>query len=297
MTTQELQALVDQIRSGPLTFEADPAEIRATFDGMLATFPVDEGVTFQEVTLGGVPALQSSDPGADLGRVLLYLHGGGYVAGSAAGYRTLWSRLASAAGVRGVAPEYRLAPENPFPAAVEDAVAAYRALLDEGVAPEDIAVGGDSAGGGLAVALLVAARDQGLPMPSSVTLLSPWADLACSGASMDGKAAADPSLTPAGLRLRATDYLAGHHADDPLASPVGADLTGLPPMLVQVGTAEVLLDDATRLAARAAACDVRTTLEIWPAMVHVFAMFGFALSEGREVVDQCGAFVRRHFRK
>jgi monoterpene epsilon-lactone hydrolase len=297
MTTQELQLLVDQIRGGPLSFEASPAELRATFEGMLATFPLDEEVTFQELTLGGVPALQSADPGADLGRVVLYLHGGGYVGGSPTAYRTLWSRLASAAGARGVAPAYRLAPEAPFPAAVEDALSAYRDLLQQGVEPADIALAGDSAGGGLAVALLLAARDAGLPMPSSVTLLSPWTDLACAGASMAGKAAADPSLTPAGLRLRAADYLAGHDATDPLASPVEADLTGLPPLLVHVGTAEVLLDDATRLAARAAACDVRTSLEVWPDMVHVFALFGFALSEGREVVDHCGAFMRRHFGK
>jgi acetyl esterase/lipase len=297
MSTQELQLLVDQIRSGPLSFEAEPAELRATFEGMLATFPVDEDVTFQELTLGGVPALQSADPGADLGRVVLYLHGGGYVGGSPTAYRTLWSRLASAAGARGVAPAYRLAPENPFPAAVGDALAAYRDLLHQGVQPADIAVAGDSAGGGLAVALLLAARDAGLPMPSSVTLLSPWTDLACAGASMASRAAADPSLTPAGLRRRAADYLAGHDAADPLASPVGADLTGLPPMLIHVGTAEVLLDDATRLATRAAACDVRTSLEVWPAMVHVFALFGFALSEGREVVASSGDFMRSHFRK
>jgi acetyl esterase/lipase len=297
MSTQELQMLVDQIRSGPLSFEASPAELRATFEGMLATFPVAEEVTFQELTLGGVPALQSSDPGADLGRVVFYLHGGGYVAGSPRAYRTLWSGIATAAGARGLAPSYRLAPESPFPGAVQDALSAYRDLLQQGVQPENIAVAGDSAGGGLAVALLVAARDEGLPMPSSVTLLSPWTDLACAGASMTGKAAADPSLTPAGLRQRAADYLVGHDASDPLASPVGADLTGLPPMLVHVGTAEVLLDDATRLAARAAACDVRTSLEVWPAMVHVFALFGFALSEGREVVDHCGAFMRSHFGK
>jgi monoterpene epsilon-lactone hydrolase len=297
MSTQELQMLVDQIRSGPLSFEASPAELRASFEGMLATFPVDEEVTFQELTLGGVPTLQSADPGADLGRVVFYLHGGGYVAGSPTAYRTLWSRLATAAGARGLAPSYRLAPESPFPGAVQDALSAYRDLLQQGVRPEDIAVAGDSAGGGLAVALLLAARDEGLPMPSSVTLLSPWTDLACAGASMTGKAAADPSLTPAGLRQRAADYLAGHDAHDPLASPVEADLTGFPPMLVHVGTAEVLLDDSTRLAARAAACDVRTSLEVWPAMVHVFALFGFALSEGREVVDHCGAFMRSHFSK
>jgi monoterpene epsilon-lactone hydrolase len=297
MTAQELRTLVEQIRSGPISMEVSPAEIRTTFDGSFAALSVAEDVTVQDVRLGGSPALQSSDPGADLGRTLFYLHGGGYVAGSPTAYRTLWSGLASAAGARGLAPSYRLAPEHPFPAALEDAVSAYAALLEQGTDPGDVAVAGDSAGGGLAVAMLVSARDRGLPMPSSLTLLSPWTDLACTGASMEGKAAADPSLTPTGLRLRAADYLAGHDAHDPLASPVVADLSGLPPMLIQVGTAEVLLDDATRLAARAAACDVRTTLEIWPDMVHVFAMFGFALSEGRQVIDDCGAFVRSHFRK
>ncbi len=297
MSAQELQMLVEQIRGGPLSFEASPATIRATFDGMLATFPVDEGLTFSDVELGGVAALQSSGADTDLGRVVLYLHGGGYVAGSPTAYRSLWSGLASAAGARGVAPSYRLAPENPFPAAVHDALATYRALLSDGVQPEDVALAGDSAGGGLAVALLLAARDEGLPMPSSLTMLSPWVDLACAGDSMQSRAASDPSLTPAGLQQRAADYLAGHDAADPRASPLHADLSGLPPTLIHVGTAEVLLDDALRFAARAGSCDVRVSLEVWPAMVHVFALFGFALGEGREVVSHCADFMRRHFQK
>jgi acetyl esterase/lipase len=297
MSAEELRLLIEQMRGGPLDFEADPAAIRETFDGMLATFPVEEGITFQDMSLGGVPTVQSTEPGADLGRTLLYFHGGAYVAGSPTGYRALWSRVASAAGVRGVAPAYRLAPEHPFPAAVDDAVAAYRALLEEGVEPGGLAVAGDSAGGGLAMALLLAARDQGLPLPSSLTLLSPWVDLTCTGASMETRAAADPSLTPAGLRQRAGDYLAGQDAGHPLASPLRADLRGLPPMLIHVGTAEVLLDDAIRLAARGAECDVRASLEIWPSLVHVFAAFSFALGEGREAISHCGSFIRSHFSK
>ena len=294
MSRQELEALVEQLRAAPLSFEDDPATIRKNFDALAGDFPVADDVAFDEVDLGGIRAMRSAARTVDDARVLLYLHGGGYVAGSPGIYRSLWSGLGAAMQARAVAPYYRLAPEHPFPAAVDDAVAAYRGLLAEGHRPTDIAVAGDSAGGGLAVALLVAARDAGLELPACAVLFSPWTDLACDSASMRDKAAADPSLTPEGLRLSAARYAAGTDLAHPLASPLRADLSGLPPLLIHVGTAEVLLDDATRLAARAAACDVRTSLEVWPGLVHDFPLFAFALGEGRQALERCAAFVADH---
>ena len=221
--------------------------------------------------------------------MLLYLHGGAFVIGTAQGYRPLWSAFAKAAGMRGLAIDYRLAPENPFPAAVEDCLAAYRWLLGQGIAPGSIAFVGDSAGGGLVVSTMIAARDAGLPMPAAAVAISPWVDLDCPGDS--GKAAEDPALDREGLVHNAGLYLQGAAASTPLASPVNADLHGLAPLLIQVGSAEILLDDSVRLAGRAGAAGTAVRLEIWPAMVHVWHMFGFMLSEGREATAGAAAFI------
>jgi monoterpene epsilon-lactone hydrolase len=293
--TPELELLTKQLRESGLDIGAPADEVRPLFEAMLAGIPVAPDVTFTETSAGGVPALESTTPTASADRVVLYLHGGAYVFGSPTGYRALSAGLAHAAGARGLSLDYRLAPEHPFPAAVDDALAAYRALLDGGVAPGSLAVAGDSAGGGLTIALLVAARGAGLPMPAAAAVLSPWADLALAGHSLAGKAADDPSLTRDGLATRAAEYLGGADAATPLASPVHADLHGLPPLLIQVGSAEILLDDATRLAARAGADEVETRLEVWPHMVHVFQTFGFLLAEGRAAVTAAGEFLAGHF--
>ena len=297
MSALELESLLTMLRSGGPDLAAPPPQARENFEAMLAGIPTPEDVTFESTTLGGVPARWSATPGASMERVLFYLHGGAYLLGSSLGYRPLFSALARAAGARGLALDYRLAPENPFPAAVDDAVSAYRALLSQGIAPGSIAIAGDSAGGGLTVAMLVAARDAGLPMPAAAVAISPWADLECTGGSMLSKAAEDPSLNREGLLAMASIYLNGVSPRAALASPLYANLAGLPPLLIQVGSAEVLLDDATRLAARAAEADVAVQLEVWPRMPHVWHVFAFTLSEGRDAIAAAGAFVSARFRK
>jgi acetyl esterase/lipase len=291
MASAELEQLVAGLRAGGPDLAAPPAEARAAFEALLAGMPVAPDVTFETLTLGGVPALRAVTPEAASDAALLYMHGGAFVVGSAQGYRGLAAELACAAGLTAFSIDYRLAPENPFPAAVDDAVAAYGDLLARGFAPGRIVLAGDSAGGGLTLAALVAIRDRGLPLPAAGLLLSPWTDLACEGTSLVTKAAEDPSLKTDALRICADHYLAGTDAKTPLASPLYADLAGLPPLMIQVGSAEILLDDAVRTAGAAGAAAVSVRLEIWPEMVHVFQAFAFMLPEGRQAIDAAGAFM------
>ena len=297
MSAQELQSIIHMLRTGGPDLAAPPPQARESFEAMLGAIPVADDVVFETTTMGGVPARWSSTPGAAQERVLLYLLGGGYLLGSSLGYRALFSSLARAAGARGLALDYRLAPENPYPAAVDDAVAGYRALLDQGFSPGSIAIAGDSAGGGLTLATLMSARKAGLPMPAAAVAISPWADLACTGASYSTKAAQDPTLNREGLVAMAGVYLNGASAKSPLASPVYGDMSGLPPLLIQVGSAEVLLDDAVTLAQRAAEADVAVQLEVWPKMPHVWHAFAFQLSEGRDAIAAAGAFLDARFEK
>jgi len=292
MASEALGQLIEGMRANGPDFTRPPAEARAEFEGLLATMPEPEGFTFHDTDLGGIPAIEChADGGAGEG-ALLYFHGGGYVVGSARGYRGLPANLGRAAGLPAFAIEYRLAPEHPFPAAIEDAVTAYRALLERGVDAGRIVLAGDSAGGGLAVAAMLALREQGLPLPAAALLLSPWADLACEGRSFVSKVEEDPSLTPAGLRAMAGHYLQGADPRDPLASPIFADLSGLPPLMIQVGSSEILLDDAVRLAGAAGAGGTAVRLEIWPEMIHVWQSFAFMLPEGREAIEAAGRFLR-----
>lgn len=293
MTRQEeIAALVAQMREGDFDLSGAPAEARASFDALVADFPVDDSFTFTAGTLGGVPGLRIEGAGMAADGALLYLHGGGYVVGNAQGYRGLAAGLGRAAGLVVHAIDYRLAPEHPMPAAVEDAVSAYRALLDSGIAPSRIVVAGDSAGGGLTLATLVALRGAGLPLPAAGHLISPWADLALEGESIAGKAEEDPSLTESGLRSCAAHYVGTRDPRDPVASPIHADLSGLPPLLIQVGSAEILYDDAIRVARAAGAAGTRVTLEVWPNMIHVWHAFAFLLTDGRDAIDGAGAFMR-----
>jgi acetyl esterase/lipase len=292
--SQEQRTALDQMtRHSPLDLGGDVAEQREVFAKMIASIPLADDVVTTQGTLGGIPVVNVDVAGVESGDVIFYLHGGAYAIGSAAASVGLASDLVRRAGARAISVDYRLAPEHPYPAAVQDAVAAYRALL-ESVPASRIAIAGESAGAGLAAATLVALKDAGLPQPSSAVLFSPWADLTLSGDSMTGKAAIDPALTPAGLRLRAADYAGGDLAD-PLVSPVFADLAGLPPLLIQVGSHEVLLDDATRLAARAAADDVQVTLEVTPGVPHVFQAFAALLDEAGAALTSAGTFLRAHF--
>jgi acetyl esterase/lipase len=290
----ELRTLVDLLRSRPQPERFDAQEARAAMEAMVGTIPAPADVTYEAVDAGGVPAEWTLAEESREGHHLLYLHGGGYVIGSPRTHRNLVGRLARTSGTRALSVDYRLAPEHPHPAAVEDAVAAWRWMLEQGADPERAAIGGDSAGGGLTVAALVAMRDRGLPLPAAGVCLSPWVDLELVGASMSERAELDPMVQRDGLSQMAAFYLAGLDPRTPLASPLHAELAGLPPLLVQVGTAETLYDDAARLAERAEAAGVDVTLEPWEDMIHVFQAFAGMLPEGERAIDRLGEFVRKH---
>ena len=237
---------------------------------------------------------QNAIPNADRRAALLYLHGGGYVIGSLHSHRHLVAEAGRAAGIATLALDYRLAPEHPFPAAVEDALAGYRFLLAQGLASERVALAGDSAGGGLVVAAMLAMRDAGLPQPACGWCISPWVDMEGIGATMASKAADDPIVDKARLVEMAKLYLGRADPRTPLAAPIYADLRGLAPLFIQVGAAETLLDDALRLAGAAGAADVRVGLEIWPEMIHVWHLFHPALAAGGRAIAEGGTFVRAH---
>ena len=291
MSSAELAQLITLLRSNELDLTSSPQKARADFSASIGAAPVAADITFESGKLAGLPVLASITPGARTDQTLLYIHGGAFVIGNPTDYRSLSGELGRAAGVSTVSLDYRLAPEHPFPAAVDDCVAAYRALLEGGIKPADMVLAGDSAGGGLVIATLVAARDAGLPMPAGALTISPWVDLACTGSSMQSKIAADPSITREGLLANAELYLQGKPLTTPLASPLYADLRGLPPVFVQVGTAEVLLDDAIRLVGALGAADVPVHLSVWPNMPHVWHIFGFMLSEGRDALTEAGVFL------
>jgi acetyl esterase/lipase len=295
MTQQQRQALDELLRHGPLDVGGDVAEQRVIFHEMISSVPLPDDVSAKRDELGGVPVVTVQTPGIDTSVVVLYLHGGAYALGSAADSVGLASDVSRRAGARVVSVDYRLAPEHPFPAALDDAVAAYRALLDEGVPSAKIAFVGESSGGGLVAATLVALKAAGLPQPSSTAVFSPWADLTVSGASARGKADLDPALTPEALRTRARDYLGARDTATPLASPIFADLTGLPPLLVQVGSHEILLDDAVRLASRAADHDVPVELQVWPEVPHVFQGFAALLDDAEDALNAAAAFLKRNW--
>jgi len=268
------------------------AERRAQYERAEKVFPTPPDVKVERVSAPAAPAEWLRPPSAAPGRVVLYLHGGGYVIGSSRSHRHLAAAIAGAAGASALLLDYRLAPEHPFPAAVEDATAAYRWLLDQAIAPERIVIAGDSAGGGLTVATLLALREARVPLPAGGVCISPWVDLTCSGASYATKAAADPIVRRAGVEEMARAYLGATPPRTPLASPLFADLRGLPPLLIHVGSDEVLLDDAVQLAERAKAAGVDATLEIYDRMIHVWHWFLPMLDEAQTAVEAIGRFVR-----
>jgi acetyl esterase/lipase len=292
MSQQQLQQIIQMLKAQPIAGRPTVQETRENFEQMTKVFPVAPDVKCEPVNAGGVKSEWVTAPGADAGRAVLYLHGGGYVIGSINTHRDLAARISRAAKARVLLIDYRLAPEHPFPAAVEDSVAAYRWMLAQGLKPSRIAVAGDSAGGGLTVATLVAIRDAKLAVPAAGVCLSPWIDLEGIGDSMKSKASVDPMVQKEGLLEMAAHYLNGQDARSPLAAPLYADLAGLPPLLVQVGTAETLLDDSTRLAERARKAGVKVTLEPWNDMIHVFQVFAPMLDEGQQAIDKIGEFVR-----
>src|SRR3954447_12117601 len=282
------QKLASRVRSD------DYRQRRKDMDARALEYKIAPDVTVEPVTANGVRAEWTSTPNDARDAALIWLHGGGYVIGSLVSHRHLVSEAGRAARIWALALDYRLAPEYPFPAAVEDAVSGYRYLLSRGIRPERIAIAGDSAGGGLVVAAMVAIRDAGLKQPECRWCISPWVDMEAVGDTMTSKAEADPTVQKAGILDMARLYLNGADPRSPLAAPLYADLTGLAPLLIQVGAAETLLDDALRLARLAGAADVYVDLQIWPEMIHVWHLFHPELSAGKKAIAAGGAFVRAH---
>lgn len=293
MTQHGIEAVLAHLAKLPPPGSLTLAEQRAQYERAERAFPIPTDVTVERVTAPIAPAEWLAPPSVRADVVVLYLHGGGYVIGSPRSHRHLAAAIARAGRARALVLDYRLAPEHPFPAALEDAVAAYRWLLAQGTAPARLVVAGDSAGGGLTVATLVALRERGLPLPAAGVAISPWVDLTCSARSYATNAGVDPIVRPAMVAEMARAYLGGADPRTPLASPLFADLSGLPPLLIHVGRDEVLLDDATGLAERAKAAGVAARLEIVPRMVHVWHWFLPMLDEAQTAVDEIGAFVRQ----
>ena len=294
MASPQLQMAKDAYKAILESGAKTPQELRVKFEEVAASAPIPHDIKCEKVSAGGVDAEWISAPNSSADRAVLYVHGGGYVIGSVNTHRDLMGRIARASGARVLGINYRLAPEHPFPAAVDDSVAAYRWLLAQGIKPNRISVAGDSAGGGLTVATLVAIRDAKLPVPGAGVCISPWIDMEGIGESMKTKAAVDPVVQREGSLGMAAAYLGGQNPRSPLASPLYADLKGLPPLLIQVGEAETLLDDSTRLNDRAKAAGVSTKLEVWPDMIHVWQLFASFLPEGQQAVDGIGAFIKEY---
>jgi len=295
MAEREIDAIRELLGSKPRP--VGWTQRRQRLDEVGSVSPPAPDITLTAIDLDGIPGEWSLPPGADPDRVLLFFHGGGFCSGSIASHRRLVTEAGRAAGVRTLAVGYRLAPEHPFPAALEDALKAWDVLAREGVRPERIVVGGDSAGGALTVALINHLRAEGRPAPACAWLMSPWTDLTLSGSTLVSKDAVDPLIHKPYLEELASAYApAGVDRADPRISVLGADLTGFPPTLIQVGSAETLLADATRFAQAVGAADVRVTLEIWPDMIHAWPLWNAQLSDGREALAHAGAFIRAWLR-
>lgn len=292
MPSAQLAKVLEIIQSQPRNPNATVGQMRGGMEKVAERVASD--VKCEAVDAGGVKAEWIVPPGAADDRVVLYLHGGGYVMGSINTHRAMIARIARASQARALALDYRMAPEHPFPAAVEDSTAAYRWLLAQGYKPSKIAISGDSAGGGLTLATLLALRDAGTPLPAAAAPISPWTDMEGTGASVKTRAAKDPMVGSANLLPMAKMYVGDHNAKDPLASPLYGDYRGLPPLLIQVGDAEILLDDSTRVAERAKAAGVKVDLEVWDEMMHVWHVFAKILPEGQQAIDKIGKFIIAH---
>ena len=291
--TAHQRDMVDQIlRNAPFDLGGDVAAQRPLLHQMLTSQPLPADVRMTPADLGGIPVIFIDIADTEPRGTILHIHGGGFALGSAGGSVGLASSLARKTGMRAVSVDYRLAPEHPYPAALQDVTAAYRALLKQAGSADHIVVSGESAGGNLAIELLIAGKAEGLTMPAAALLFSPMTDLTVTGNSYAGKADADPNITAQAIRTRAADYLAGTDPASPLVSPIFADLSGLPPLLIQAGSHEVLLDDATRLAVKAAADDVAVILDITPGVPHVFQAFAGTLDEGDAALNRVARFVR-----
>ena len=294
MSIEQRETLDAILRQSAFPPGSDVNEQRRQLRDLLSAQPLPPEVTVTRTVLGGVPTAEITVDGVEPRHVVLYFHGGVYVMGDAFLAADLASQVGRRTQAKVISVDYRLAPEHPYPAAVDDALAAYQALLDGGTDPARIVFAGESAGGGLAVATLVNARDHGLPRPAAAFAMSPYADLTLAGTTMETKRKADPLLSPESLAARVPDYTSGQDAALGLISPIFADLTGLPPLIIQAGTHEVLLDDAIRLAQRAATADVEVTLDITPGVPHVFQAYYPILDEAAAALDRAGQLLSAH---
>jgi len=295
MSKAQREAVHQAVRDYPLDFSGDLAVARRMLHEIQTSRPLPDDVRVSPTDLGGIPSVAVALDGVDTPNMLLHFHGGGYAAGSASDATSLIAAVIRPARARAIAVDYRLAPEHPYPAAVDDCLAAYRALLDSGVPASRIAFTGESAGGGLVLATLLAAKAAGLPQPAAAVAISAWVDVTNSGESMRTRAAVDPSLTPADLAACADYYAGAADRTDPLISPLFGDLAGLAPLLLQVGGDEILLDDSTRLAARAATANVPVLLDVTPEVPHVFQGMSAVLDEAGEALVRIGAFLQSHW--
>src|SRR5450755_4589822 len=294
MSTEQQETIDAILRQSAFPADADVNEQRRLLRELLSAQPLPAEVTVTADALGGVPTAEVTVDGIQPRHVVLYFHGGVYVMGDAALAAELASQVGRRTQAKVISIDYRLAPEHPYPAAVDDGLAAYEALLDNGIDPSDIVLAGESAGGGLAVATLVNARDHGLPLPSAAFAMSPYADLTLAGTTMETRREVDPLLSPEALQARIPDYTAGRDAALGLISPIFADLSGLPPLIIQAGSHEVLLDDALRLAQQAATADVEVTLDITPGVPHVFQAYHPILDEATAALDRAGQLLSAH---
>ena len=292
MSKAQLEKVIELLTSRERPENPTVEDSREGFEKMMRVVGGKTPASVRQVDAGGVPSELVSAGGASEDTATLYLHGGGYVIGSPKTHREFARRLSAASQAHVLVIDYRLAPESPFPAPVEDAVSVYRWLLDEGYAPERIAIAGDSAGGGLTAATLVSIRDQGLPLPACGVCLSPWVDMEGIGDSMTSRADRDPMVQKEGLVGMAGVYLADADPRSPLAAPMYADLEGLPPLLIQVGASETLFDDAVRLDEKARAAGVETTFEEWDDMIHVWHIFAPMLDEGQKAIERMAEFMQ-----
>jgi acetyl esterase/lipase len=279
------------LRQGTIPADTSIDEQRRLLRELLSAQPLPPDLTVTAATLGGVPTAEVTVDGVEPRHTVLYFHGGVYVLGDAALSADLAAQVGRRTSAKAISVDYRLAPEHPYPAAVDDALAAYEALLQSGTDPADIIFAGESAGGGLAVVTLVNARDRGLPLPAAAYAMSPYVDLTLAGETIKSRRDADPLLSPEALSARVADYTSGQDAGLPLISPIFADLSGLPPLIIQVGSHEVLLDDALRLARTAALADVEVTLDVVPGVPHVFQAYHPILDEAAAALDRAGQFL------
>jgi monoterpene epsilon-lactone hydrolase len=294
VSTEQRETLDAILRQSAFPAGSDVNEQRRLLRELVSAQPLPADVKVTAAALGGVPTAEITVEGIEPRHVVLYFHGGVYVIGDAFLAADLASQVGRRTQAKVISVDYRLAPEHPYPAAVDDALAAYEALLHTGITPSDIAFAGESAGGGLAIATLVNARDHELPLPAAAFVMSPYADLTLAGTTMETRREVDPLLSRELLQARVADYTSAHDAALGLISPVFADLSGLPPLMIQAGSHEVLLDDAVRLARQAAIADVEVTLDIIPRVPHVFQAYHPILDEATAALDRAGRFLSAH---